>query len=191
MSERSKLTLTAKASADEGGTPSAADKTRAWNVSPARADKLKELARDMRRNPSEAEVALWERLKDKRCGGFSFTRQVVMGSTIVDFACRTRWLVVETGGSSEADVTLGELSDRKLTEVGVRVLRFADEEILADLDTVVSRIAEELQKPFAKPQSASADRGNARPARPSRPAPRGGNPRDGNRGPRRFSRDAK
>ena len=184
MSERSKLTLTAKASADEGGTPSAADITRAWNVSPARADKLKELARDMRRNPSEAEVALWERLKDKRCGGFSFTRQVVMGSTIVDFACRTRWLVVETGGSSEADVTLGELSDRKLTEVGVRVLRFADEEILADLDTVVSRIAEELQKPFEKPGgSARRSYGD----RPARSGPRGDRPGGGPRGDKPYS----
>lgn len=173
MSERSKLTLTAKTGAEEGGSSSAADKTRAWNVSPARADKLKELARDMRRNPSEAEIALWERLRDKRCGGFSFTRQVVMGSTIVDFACRTRWLVVETGGSSEAEVTLGELSDRKLTDVGVRVQRFTDDQILGDIDAVVSQIMAELQKPFEKP-GGSVRRGQG--DRPARSGPRGDRP---------------
>jgi len=127
------------------------DRTRAWTVSPARAEQLKQRARDMRRNPTEAQTALWERLKDKQCG-FTFNREVVMGSAIVDFACKTRWLVVETGGDSESETTLAALSDRKLTDVGVRVLRFADDTVLADTDAVVKAIKDELQKPFEKPK---------------------------------------
>jgi very-short-patch-repair endonuclease len=127
------------------------DRTRAWTVSPARAEQLKQRARDMRRNPTEAQQALWERLKDKQCG-FTFNREVVMGSAIVDFACKTRWLVVETGGDSESETTLAALSDRKLTDVGVRVLRFADDAVLADTDAVVKAIKDELQKPFEKPK---------------------------------------
>jgi very-short-patch-repair endonuclease len=127
------------------------DRTRAWTVSPARAEQLKQRARDMRRNPTEAQKALWERLKDKQCG-FTFNREVVMGSAIVDFACKTRWLVVETGGDSESETTLAALSDRKLTDVGVRVLRFADDAVLADIDAVVKAIKDELQKPFEKPR---------------------------------------
>jgi len=127
------------------------DRTRAWTVSPARAEQLKQRARDMRRNPTEAQKALWERLKDKQCG-FTFNREVVMGSAIVDFACKTRWLVVETGGDSESETTLAALSDRKLTDVGVRVLRFADDTVLADTDAVVKAIKDELQKPFEKPK---------------------------------------
>ncbi len=127
------------------------DKTRAWTVSPARAEQLKLRARDMRRNPTEAQKALWERLKDKRCG-FTFNREVVMGSAIVDFACKTRWLVVETGGDGESETTLAALSDRKLTDVGVRVLRFADDAVLADTDAVVKAIKDELQQPFEKPR---------------------------------------
>ena len=130
------------------------DKTRAWTVSPARAEQLKQRARDMRRNPTEAQKALWERLKDKQCG-FTFNREVVMGSAIVDFACKTRWLVVETGGDSESETTLAALSDRKLTDVGVRVMRFADAEVLADTDAVVKAIKDELQKPFEKPRVGS------------------------------------
>ena len=130
------------------------DRTRAWTVSPARAEQLKQRARDMRRNPTEAQKALWERLKDKQCG-FTFNREVVMGSAIVDFACKTRWLVVETGGDSESETTLAALSDRKLTDVGVRVLRFADAEVLADTDAVVKAIKDELQKPFEKPRIGS------------------------------------
>jgi very-short-patch-repair endonuclease len=127
------------------------DRTRAWTVSPARAEQLKQRARDMRRNPTEAQMALWERLKDKQCG-FTFNREVVMGSAIVDFACKTRWLVVETGGDSETETTLAALSDRKLTDVGVRVLRFSDDAVLADIDAVVKAIKDELQKPFEKPR---------------------------------------
>ncbi len=55
----------------------------------------------MRRNPTEAQKALWERLSDKQIG-YNFNREVVVGSAIVDFACKTRWLVVETGGKGDA-----------------------------------------------------------------------------------------
>ena len=127
------------------------DKTRAWTVSPARAEQLKQRARDMRRNPTPAQKALWQRLKDKQCG-FTFNREVVMGSAIVDFACKTRWLVVETCGDGESEATLAALSDRKLTDVGVRVLRFADDAVLADTDAVVKAIKDELQKPFERPR---------------------------------------
>jgi very-short-patch-repair endonuclease len=150
MSERRKLSLgnvTDRAEDREVG----GDRTRAWTVSPARADALKQRARDMRRNPTEAQKALWERLKDKQCG-FTFNREVVMGSAIVDFACKTRWLVVETGGDSASETTLAALSDRKLTDVGVRVLRFSDDAVLADTDAVVKAIKDELQKPFEKPR---------------------------------------
>ena len=132
------------------------DKTRAWTVSPARAEQLKQRARDMRRPHPAAPTALWEGLKDKRCG-FTFNREVVMGSAIVDFACKTRWLVVETGGDSESEVTLAALSDRKLTDVGVRVMRFADADVLADTAAVVKAIKDELQKPFEKPKNGTSN----------------------------------
>ena len=152
---RSKLTL---------GAPretAPADRTRAWNVSPARAEKLKERARNMRLNPTPAQALLRERIGDKQLG-FSYTREVVMCSIIVDFACRPRWVVVETGGTEGPDATLAELSDRKLTEVGVRVLRFSEEQVLEDVETVLTAIREELAKPFEKPYTARAPR-RARP----------------------------
>ena len=149
MAERRKLSLGNVTDRAEGRT--AADAARSWKVSPRRAEELKQTARAMRRNPTPAQVALWERLKDKQCG-FTFNREVVMGSAIVDFACKTRWLVVETGGEGEAGATLAALSDRKLTDVGVRVLRFSDDEVLADTDRVVKAIKDELQRPFERPK---------------------------------------
>ncbi|HEY7808707.1 MAG TPA: DUF559 domain-containing protein [Croceibacterium sp.] len=149
MAERRKLSLGNVTDRAEGR--SATDATRAWKVSTKRAEELKLTARAMRRNPTPAQQALWERLKDKQCG-FTFNREVVMGSAIVDFACKTRWLVVETGGEGEAGATLAALSDRKLTDVGVRVLRFSDDEVLGNVDAVVKAIKDELQKPFERPR---------------------------------------
>ena len=149
MTERRKLSLGNVA--DRAESRSAGDAARSWKISPKRAEELKLQARDMRRNPTPAQVALWERLKDKQCG-FTFNREVVMGSAIVDFACKTRWLVVETGGEGEAGATLAALSDRKLSDVGVRGLRFADDEVLADTDRGVKASKDALQQPFERPK---------------------------------------
>lgn len=144
MSERRKLSISSPAEKP-------ADRTRGWQVSPARAAALKDRARDQRRDPTQAQAALWERVRDKQLG-FTFTREVVMGSTIADFACKPRWLVIEIGGTEGTEAALAELSDRKLTEVGVRVLRFADEQVLGDIETVLAAIADELAKPFERPR---------------------------------------
>jgi very-short-patch-repair endonuclease len=153
MAERRKLSLGNVSDRAEGR--SAGDAARSWTVSSKRAEELKQQARFMRRNPTPAQRALWERLKDKQCG-FTFNREVVMGSAIVDFACKTRWLVVETGGEGEAGATLAALSDRKLSDVGVRVLRFSDDKVLGDIETVVKAIKDELQKPFERPRIEAA-----------------------------------
>ncbi|GEM_PF-715407 len=162
MTERKTLTL---APARDDADRSAAARARSWTVSPTRVAALKDRARVMRRNPSEAQKLLWQHLKDKQCG-FTFNREVVMGSTIVDFACKTRWVVVETGGTGDdPEATLGALSDGKLRDIGVRVLRFSEDQVLTDLDGVVKQIKDELQKPFERPQIADPQ------ARPERPAP--------------------
>ena len=149
MAERRKLSLGNVTDRAEGRT--AEDAARSWNISSKRAEELKLQARAMRRNPTPAQEALWARLKDKQCG-FTFNREVVMGSAIVDFACKTRWLVVETGGEGEAEGTIAALSDRKLRDVGVRVMRFSDDEVLSDTDRVVKAIKDELQQPFERPR---------------------------------------
>lgn len=117
-----------------------------WNVSETRRARLKDMARVMRREPTEAQQALWARLGGQKVGGFKFHRQVVVGSTIVDFACPARWLVVEIAGDANAQVVA--IQDKKLTDVGIRVLRFTEAQVLDDLEPAVAAILEELKKPF-------------------------------------------
>jgi very-short-patch-repair endonuclease len=138
---RKTLSLRGPAERKDGAAPRTA-----WNVSETRRERLKEMARAMRREPTEAEKALWTRLANQRLGGFKFHRQVVIGSTIVDFACPARWLVVEVNGDANAEVSA--IQDKKLADVGIRVLRFTDEQVLGDDEPVVAAILAELQKPF-------------------------------------------
>ncbi|HEY6868343.1 MAG TPA: DUF559 domain-containing protein [Novosphingobium sp.] len=151
-----KRTLTIRADA-----PSAGPNRDAWTPSPERAERLKERARTLRRDPGPAEAALWERLSGSRLGGMKFTRKAVVGSVIVDFACPSRWVVVSLSGAA-ANPELDALQDRKLSEAGIRVLRFSDDEVLSDLDRVTKDIATLVNTPFD---------------RPGRPAPRPRAPR--------------
>lgn len=155
MTDRPKLSL--------GSTTEKTDKTAAWSVSEKRKDALHDRARYNRRHPLEAHKRLWALLDNKGVGNFAFNREVVMGSALVDFACKTRWLVVEITGPSEADATIAELTDRKLRDVGVRVLRFTEEQIMGDLAPVEVAILYELQQPFEKPGRQRPER---RPERP-------------------------
>ena len=141
MSERRTLSLRGPAERTGDAPPRTA-----WNVSETRRERLKEMARAMRREPTEAEKALWTRLANQQLGGFKFHRQVVIGSTIVDFACPARWLVVEITGETNAEVAA--IQDKKLADVGVRVLRYSEEQVLEDAETIVAAILGALQKPF-------------------------------------------
>ncbi len=122
-----------------------------WGVKGKRLDRLHDMARDRRRNPSEAEKLMWKQLANERLGGFKFKRQFIVGTSIVDFACPTVWLVVEID-DVDIDMELQAMSDRKLAEVGVRVLRFTNEQVLEDIDAVCAQILKMLKTKFEKPR---------------------------------------
>lgn len=130
------------------GGPKAVDKA-SFNAKGARLETLKERAKEIRRNPSEAQKALWAELSGSKQGGVKFIRQSVVGSTIVDFACPSRWIVVQLS-AEDSNPDVNELQDRKLIEVGIRVLRFSEDEVLERIEGVVREINTELNVPFDK-----------------------------------------
>lgn len=111
-------------------TPPVKKKGRGWEISEKRLDALHERSREMRRNPTPAQEALAAALGEVETGGFAFKRQAVIGSAIVDFACKDLMLVIELSG--DADAAFAADRDRSLTEVGYRVERIAAEAVLAD-----------------------------------------------------------
>ncbi|MGB5541451.1 MAG: endonuclease domain-containing protein [Gammaproteobacteria bacterium] len=95
----------------------------------------------LRRNATEAERELWKYLRAHRMAGYKFRRQYAIGSYIVDFAGVEARLVIEADGGQHLEQ---EGEDRTRTEylesLGYRVLRFWNDEILVDTQTVLETI---------------------------------------------------
>ena len=105
---------------------------------------LQPRARSMRRSPTPAERLLWQRLRRSQLG-VRFRRQAVIGQFIADFYCPKRALVVEVdGGVHDERGDIDEERDSVLGVVGLRVLHLRKQDVLADLDGVVRRIAAAL-----------------------------------------------
>ncbi|MCY4618976.1 MAG: DUF559 domain-containing protein [Chloroflexi bacterium] len=115
---------------------------RDYNYAP---QKQIEFAKQLRRNATDAEVLLWSRLRRRQLGGYRFRRQHPIGPYIADFACVAERLVIELDGGQHADRNQeDEARTLDLEALGFRVLRFWNDDVLRDLDSVVERVASEL-----------------------------------------------
>lgn len=102
--------------------------------------------RRLRRHSTDAEMLLWLSLRDRRLAGFKFIRQEAIDSFVVDFACRDRRLIVEVDGGQHADNPKDVLRDRRLAEAGYRILRFWNNDVLANKNGVLETILDALNK---------------------------------------------
>ena len=130
MRVNAKKTLTLRAPSERGEAPALQKKGRGWAIAESRLDKIHDRAREMRRNPTPAQTALADELTKLDLARFRFRRQQVIGSAIVDFACKDLMLVIELAG--DEDAAFAATRDRSLTEVGYRVERIGAEAVLAD-----------------------------------------------------------
>jgi len=111
---------------------------------------LRNRARELRANQSDAERLLWQALRNRRLDGYRFRRQAPVGPYIVDFLCKSRGVVVELdGGQHAADEALryDELRSQFLVSTGLTVLRFWNDEVLRNLDSVMHAILVALRPP--------------------------------------------
>lgn len=103
-----------------------------------------ENAKQMRKEPTEAEKVLWEALRNRSIG-YKFRRQHPVENFIADFICLDVWLVVEVDGAYHSTEQQGEtdkLRDARLNEIGFTTLRFTNEQVLHDLDNTLKSIKE-------------------------------------------------
>ncbi len=78
-------------------------------------------ARELRAHMTETEAILWSKLSRRQLGGAKFSRQVVIGTAIVDFCCRGRLIVEVDGDSHEGDSDAAR--DRRHEAMGYRTVR--------------------------------------------------------------------
>ena len=110
---------------------------------------LLEKAKEMRANPTPAEAVLWKQLKGKKTK-LKFRQQHLINDFIVDFVCLTRKLIVEVDGKIH-DYQLEKDEARTLEleqKSGFKVIRFKNEEVIGDIDAVLSKIDIELNNQF-------------------------------------------
>jgi len=141
-----KKTLTIREPSADDAAPAIKKKGRGWEISEKRLDALHERAREMRRNPTPAQDALAAALTAAETGGYSFKRQDVIGSAIVDFACKPLMLVIELDGDEDAGFTADR--DRSLAEVGYRVERVAAADALADPEASAAQIVAVMRERY-------------------------------------------
>ncbi len=105
--------------------------------------KLKQLAKELRKNMTVSEVLLWNELKQKRMLGYDFDRQRPIDEFIVDFYCKELMLAIEIDGIShytEEAFRRDTERQKRLESLGVNFLRFDDSEVKNDINNVLRTI---------------------------------------------------
>jgi very-short-patch-repair endonuclease len=106
---------------------------------------LKAFQKNLKKNSTEAEQLLWKELQNKKTG-FKFRRQHVISNMIVDFICIRQKLVVEVDGK----IHLNQLDEdnvrtQRLNTKGYRVIRFNNDEVIQNPESIAQRIKQFLE----------------------------------------------
>jgi very-short-patch-repair endonuclease len=105
--------------------------------------------RELRKNATDAEKLLWQLLRDRRLLGFKFHRQYPMASYILDFYCHEAKLAIEVDGGGHADDQQAAYDAQRTKDLqaeGIRVIRFWNNEVLNQTETVLTAIAAALSE---------------------------------------------
>jgi very-short-patch-repair endonuclease len=101
----------------------------------------------MRREPTDAERAMWRLLRDRRLARFKFRRQAPFQNFIIDFVCFERRFIVEIDGSQHADSERDVAREAVLTAEGFRVVRYWNNDVLQQPSAVLEDILAKLAEP--------------------------------------------
>jgi len=100
----------------------------------------------LRRESTDAERLLWSRLRGQRLLGYKFRRQHPIGHFIVDFVCTECALVIELDGGQHLERTVEDSArTRVLQDMGYRVIRFWNHQVLTETAAVLAAIREKLE----------------------------------------------
>ena len=101
--------------------------------------------KDLRRHATLPEALLWRHLRSRTIEVLKFRRQQQIGHFIVDFYCSAAKLVVEIDGGQHYEPEAQRYDSERTASLdsrGMRVLRFANIEVLQELDGVIAMISE-------------------------------------------------
>ena len=100
-------------------------------------------AKKLRDNATEAEEKLWLAVKNYQIEGFKFRRQHPLSFYVADFYCHALKLVIEIDGGYHLTAEQQLLDEERTKNIefqGLKVIRFTNEEVLAQLPEVIDKI---------------------------------------------------
>ena len=116
--------------------------------------------KELRKNQTPQEIILWSKIRNNQTG-FKWRRQVSIGSYIADFYCQEKLLVIEIDGSQHEDAKLYDKQREKFFQnLGIKTLRFWNNEINTNIKSVMLKIYSELSNTLPHPNPLLARRGS-------------------------------
>lgn len=110
------------------------------------------LARNLRSQQTDAEQKLWLALRNRRLNDAKFRRQQPVGKYVADFLCLDARLIIELDGSQHQEQIISDAERTEyLNSAGFKVLRFWNNEVLTNLEGVLTHISEYLLAPSPHP----------------------------------------
>jgi very-short-patch-repair endonuclease len=106
--------------------------------------KTQQIALDIRKRMTDAELILWSRIRPRAWPMFRFRRQHPIGSYIADFACPLSRAIVEVDGgthSTDAELAYDGRRDAYMRGRGWRVIRVTNEDVYKHLTETLDQIA--------------------------------------------------
>ncbi|NJM13826.1 MAG: endonuclease domain-containing protein [Synechococcaceae cyanobacterium SM1_2_3] len=110
---------------------------------------LKPRRKELRSAMTPAEIRLWQTLKHRQLDGLKFRRQASIGPYIADFYCPDAHLIIELDGSVHDSETAQQQDAERtayLMSLGLRVVRFANREVMENLEGVLSEIRQRARE---------------------------------------------
>ncbi len=101
-------------------------------------------ARKLRRNGTDAEKVFWRHVRNRQ-QNYKFYRQMPIQDYVADFACPELKLVIEIGGGQHHGNTADDERTKVLALAGYKVIRFWNNDVLANSEGVIARMNEEIE----------------------------------------------
>jgi len=109
---------------------------------------LKDWARENRKNPTDAEAILWERIRDRQLKT-KFFRQYIIADYIVDFVSLESKLIIEVDGAYHSEYEQQQYDEgrtERLESFGFKLIRFTNDEVISQTDKVIKTIEQKLNE---------------------------------------------
>jgi very-short-patch-repair endonuclease len=124
------------------------DRITYWEIPIGLKQKMTEVARHFRKEPTDSEDVLWQAIRGRKLNGRKFRRQQPIGVFVVDFFCASEKLIVEVDGKihesqQEHDQQRQELQEL-LESLGLKVVRITNNQVETDLNSVLLLINQQF-----------------------------------------------